>query len=378
MKVAMVAAGFTAEEADQLRRAMAAWRHAGHIERFHRKIIDGMLANGYEREFAERCFNQIRGFGEYGFPESHAASFALLVYASAGSSAIIPRPSAAPCSTASRWVSTSRPRLSATPASMASPSAPSMSISAIGIARWNRTIPHREPNKDANPPGVSAARPSGSGFRLIKGMRVRARRASRRIPPPTTDAFTFRRAFSSGNQSPGHRHRMPGHRRCFYFPPAQTPHRTLADDGPERRARSRFLRRKIRPRPFRRILPAMPLQQEVLTDYATAGLSLKQHPLVVLREELSRRKIITAAELIHENNGWVRVAGLVLVRQRPGTASGVVFITLEDETGVANLIVRPDIFAAFPQAAAHTSSRPTAASNAREKSSTSWSSVLRI
>ncbi len=83
MKVTMVAAGFSAEEADQLRRAMAAWRYSGHIERFQEKIINGMLDNGYTREFAERCFNQIKGFGEYGFPESHAASFALLVYASA-------------------------------------------------------------------------------------------------------------------------------------------------------------------------------------------------------------------------------------------------------------------------------------------------------
>jgi error-prone DNA polymerase len=111
-----------------------------------------------------------------------------------------------------------------------------------------------------------------------------------------------------------------------------------------------FAQEKSAPDRSGAILPAMPIQQEVLTDYATAGLSLKQHPLVVLREELSRRKIITAAELIHKNNGWVRVAGLVLVRQRPGTASGVVFITLEDETGVANLIVRPDIFARHPQA----------------------------
>jgi len=97
MKVAMVAAGFSADEADQLRRSMAAWRYSGHIERFQEKIINGMLANGYTREFAERCFNQIKGFGEYGFPESHAASFALLVYASAWIKRYHPRHSAARC-----------------------------------------------------------------------------------------------------------------------------------------------------------------------------------------------------------------------------------------------------------------------------------------
>ncbi len=119
MKLTMVAAGFRAEEADQLRRSMAAWRYNGRIEQFHRKIVDGMLANGYAQDFAEKCFSQIKGFGEYGFPESHAASFALLVYASAWIKRHHPAAFCCACSTASRWDFTSRPRSCAMRRSMA-------------------------------------------------------------------------------------------------------------------------------------------------------------------------------------------------------------------------------------------------------------------
>ena len=120
MQIAIVAAGFTPDEADKLRRAMATFRHTGTIHLFREKFIDGMVANGYEREFAERCFGQIEGFGEYGFPESHAASFALLVYVSSWIKRYYPEVSAPPSSTASPWASTPRPSSCATPASTAS------------------------------------------------------------------------------------------------------------------------------------------------------------------------------------------------------------------------------------------------------------------
>ncbi len=346
MKVAMVAAGFTAGEADQLRRAMAAWRYSGHIERFQRKIIDGMLANGYTREFAERCFNQIKGFGEYGFPESHAASFALLVYASAW----IKRhhPAAFCCA-----LLNSQPMGFYAPAQLVRDAKEhGVEVRAIDVnfSAWDCSLEDSESAARAGEekntwgrggPGVRL------GMRLIKGMRevhantivecrgrepflsVEHFQRVTKLPRSVIERLAEADAFGS----------LPRSRRvALWQTMALSNEAAPLFDGS-------FMDESVA------ALPVMPLKQEVMTDYATSGLSLKAHPVALVRGELVRRKIITSAKLKLLQKGWVRVAGIVLVRQHPGTAKGIVFVTLEDETGVVNLIIRPNIFDRYSRVA---------------------------
>jgi error-prone DNA polymerase len=367
MKVVMVAAGFSAADADRLRRAMAAWKKNGVLDTFRDKVVDGMLANGYAREFAEATFNQIRGFGLYGFPESHAASFALLVYASAWVKRHHP---AAFCAA----LLNSQPMGFYAPAQLvrdARDHGVDVRPVDVNASEWDCTLEgkrrsdaatqrRREGGKTAWGADGPAVR---LGFRQIKGMRKdHAERVARRrreggafstvaefhraarLPVAVLRHLAEADAFGSMGLS----------RREALWQVLKLKDETLSlfDDTPAPLPPPSLL-----PDEPAVSLPTMPLGQEVMTDYATAGLSLKRHPVAIVREELSKQRLITAAELMDEKRSphgrWVKVAGLVLIRQRPGTASGVVFVTLEDETGVANLILWPQTYEQYHAASRH-------------------------
>ena len=326
MKVAMVGAGFTAEEADQLRRAMAAFRRTGQVRLFHDKFIAGMTANGCDPAFAERCFQQIEGFGEYGFPESHAASFARLVYVSA-------------------WIKRHHPAIFAAALLNSQPMGFYAPAQIVRDAREHgvTVLP-----PDVNLSGWDCAVEGSSvlrlGLRLIKG-----------FTQAHADALVLSRAG-------GYRDPYDLWRRAR-LPVAALEKLARADAfrsvGLDRRA-ALWAVRALGDTPlplFARLdgpmaeepeapLPAMALGEHVVMDYTSLSLSLKAHPLALLRDGLPG---ITPAERLARTRDGRRLttAGLVLVRQRPGSAEGVVFITLEDETGVANLVVMPDAFETF-------------------------------
>jgi error-prone DNA polymerase len=334
MKIAIVAAGFTPTEADNLRRAMATFRHAGTIHSFQDKLVRGMVANGYEAEFAERCFKQIEGFGEYGFPESHAASFALLVYVSAWLKCHYPDVFAAA-------ILNSQPMGFYAPAQLVR-DAKDHGVEArpvdINHSDWDCTL---EPDNEAD--GVKYALRLGlrqiKGFSQIHADDLTAAREEtgrpfadpadlwRRARLPVGALETLSRADAYGSTGRTRRQALWAVRALG---PDELP--LFADlDGSSNEPETR--------------LPVMGLGEEVSHDYSALRLSLKKHPVALMRDRLATERVTTAEQLARTKDGArVTVAGLALVRQRPGTASGVIFITLEDETGVANLVVWPKIF----------------------------------
>ncbi len=321
MRLAIIAAGFTPEEANQLRRAMATFRHVGTIHSFGNKLVEGMVARGYEREFAERCFRQIEGFGTYGFPESHAASFALLVYVSA-------------------WLKCHHPARFACALLNSQPMGFYAPAQLVGDAR--------EHGAQIRPIDITASRWDCTmedpailrlGFRLISGFRQ-------------DWAEQIQAAQAAGSKDFGDLVRA-GIPRAAIVALAEAD--ALRGIGLDRRAglwQARgltdapplplFARMAHAPsaqahRPVE--LPAMPAPEQTIADYRTTGLSLKAHPLRFLRPALARDAIRSCAEAAGLTHGsLVRVAGLVLVRQRPGEGT-VVFCTLEDETGIANVVI---------------------------------------
>jgi error-prone DNA polymerase len=355
MRLAEVAAGFTPGEADQLRRAMGAWRKNGVIDQFRKKLIDGMLARGLTPEFAENLFNQIRGFGEYGFPESHAASFALLVYASAWLKHYYP---AAFCAA----LINSQPMGFYAPAQLVQ-DARNHGVCVLPVdvnaSDWECTLElsngegrrekggGRTQNSDASRPSPLPPRPSPFalppslrlGLRMINGFReddahrIMAVRGDR--PFTSVANFTKRTKFARAVVS-----RLA---RADAFGSLQQS---------RRQAMWEALSQEKKPRAMPLFdglvedddpplaLPAMPPEEEVFADYVTTGLSLKAHPVSFYRDQLAALGVTAAEDLIRgENNSHVRVAGIVLLRQRPGTAKGITFVTLEDETGTVNLVV---------------------------------------
>jgi len=343
MRVAMVAAGFSAEEADSLRRAMAAWRRGGAIDAFHQKIVDGMIKNGYTREFAEQCFHQIRGFGEYGFPESHAASFALLVYASAWIKRYYP---AAFCAA----LLNSQPMGFYAPAQIvrdAREHGVEVLPADVNYSEWDCTL-QRTTGAGCGGPAVRL------GLRMIRGLRTSD---ARRIVEARRRCGRF--------ASVRDLWRAAGLSRCTMRQLAEAD--ALGSLGLSRRqALWQAMSLPDEPLPlFETVkndeertppsgLPEMPLDGHVIMDYRTTGLSLRQHPVALVRPHLEAMGIASAAQVRQTAHGrWVRTAGLVLVRQRPATAGGIVFETLEDETGIVNLIIRPDVYERYRQAARH-------------------------
>ncbi len=324
MQLAVVAAGFTPGEADQLRRAMAAWRRPGVINEFRVRLLQGMRANGLSEEFAESVYRQIKGFGEYGFPESHAASFALLVYVSAWLKCHYP---AAFCAA----LINSQPMGFYAPAQLIrNAQEHGVEVRAIDVNRsaWDCTLED------------GALR---LGLRMVVGM-AKSQTALLEQSRPFESIDDVRRCGVSGAT-------VERLARADAFGSLQLDRRASLWES-LRPAATAPLFQDLEDSETPLSLPAMEGREEVFADYATTGLSLKAHPISFFRTQLNELQVATASRLATLADGaFVRVGGLVLVRQRPGTAKGITFVTLEDETGVANLIIRMDVWERFYEVA---------------------------
>ncbi|MBT3171244.1 MAG: error-prone DNA polymerase [Rhodospirillaceae bacterium] len=344
MKIAIVAAGFSPEEADKLRRAMATFRRSGLVHTFHDKMINGMVERGYEEDFAERCFRQIEGFGDYGFPESHAASFALLVYVSAWLKCHYPAVFAAA-------ILNSQPMGFYAPAQLVRDArAHGVEVLDVDVnaSAWDCTL---EASVQSH-----KGRALRLGFRKIKGFpevaaaQIVAARAGGyhsiadlRHRADLSKAVLERLARADALRSMGLTRRAAAWDIRALGDGALPLFAALGDGGEEG-----IHAKTQEPGVF---LPAMRLGEQVVEDYATLRMSLRCHPVQLLRPELAARGIVPAKELARlKPERRFSVAGLVLARQRPGTAKGVIFMTLEDETGVANLIVWANVFERFRRA----------------------------
>ena len=336
MRVAIECAGFTASEADQLRRAMATFKFTGGVSHFKDKLVGGMVERGYTAEFAEKTFSQLEGFGSYGFPESHAASFAMIAYASS-------------------WLKCHHPDvfcaalLNAQPMGFYAPAQIVRDAREHGVevlpvcvnaSRWDCTLEQTERE------GRFAIR---LGLRMVRGLANgdAARLVAQRGDAPFTGVDDlWRRA----GAPVGALTRLAeadafldglglGRRDALWAIKA------LRDDplplfaaGPDRTATPEVAEPEAG-------LPAMPEGQEVVEDYTHLEVTLRDHPLAFLRDELQSRHVMTCADgAAMRDRRLTRVAGLVLVRQKPGSAKGVMFITIEDETGVANLVIWPSLY----------------------------------
>ena len=327
MQLAMIAAGFTAGEADQLRRAMGAWGRKGELTRYQDKLTAGMLAQGYSTEFAEALGRQIQGFGSYGFPESHAASFALLVYISA-------------------WIKRFEPvaflcgLLNSQPMGFYGPSQLIQDARRHGVEVLPADAARSGWECDQEPSSFDPARPAARlGLCLVKGFNQEAAgriTAARQIRPFQSVDDLARRAALSATElqalaNAGALQSLAGHRHqaCWAAAGCQT--------VPE-------LLREI---PVPETMPSLPAPdetQEVIADYARLGFSLGRHPLSFIRGLLRAERFLSAAEIANcPDRKLARAAGIVTCRQRPGTAKGTMFITLEDETGWINVVVRPEL-----------------------------------
>ncbi len=357
MSIAIAGAGFTPDEADALRRAMAAWRRSGKIETFREKFLNGMRDNGYTQDFAARCFKQIEGFGEYGFPESHAFSFALLAYFSSWLKCHYP--AAFTCA-----LLNSQPMgfyASAQIIQDAQRHGVVVRPVDINVSHWDCTLEPADVPPDA-PQGVALR----LGMREVKGLKeedarsiVLFRRDGYRDPydvwqrngqrsstlVQTLEKLAKADAFASTAAEGSTFSR----RQALWAVKAlkQTPLPLFAAAGeglpPEGFQGGADAIFELPPP-----LPGLSLGEEVVEDYAALRLTLRRHPVAFLREQLNAQTVISAGELVNAPaETKVAVAGLSICRQRPGSAKGTVFITLEDETGVANLIVWPKTFEQF-------------------------------
>jgi error-prone DNA polymerase len=338
MRVAIECAGFTPGEADMLRKSMATFKFTGGVSSFKAKLIDGMVGKGYERAFAEQTFKQLEGFGSYGFPESHAASFALIAYASA-------------------WLKCWHPDvfcaalLNSQPMGFYAPAQIVRDAAAHGIeirpacvnaSRWDCTL---EPAADD---GCFAVR---LGLRMVRGLAnahasmIVATRADqpfacvdelwRRAGVPQAalvqlaEADAFRPAFGLARREALWAIKALRDEPLPLFAAASAREAEMVPEINEPAV----------------VLRPMTAGGEVVEDYRHIGLTLRSHPISFLREDLRRRRIVSCGEAMEARDGrWLEAAGIVLVRQRPGSAKGVMFITLEDETGIANLVVWAKVF----------------------------------
>ncbi len=354
MQIAITAAKFTPDEADGLRRAMATFRHTGNVHLFRDKFIDGMTTRGYERAFAENCFGQIEGFGEYGFPESHAASFALLVYASAWIKCRYPDIFCAA-------IVNSQPMGFYQPAQLVRDARQhdvEIRPADVNFSDWDCTL---EPSAPASGGGMGGGHAVRLGFRLIQGLnedelkKLIAARGNgfssieRLAAIAGISRFTIERlAEADAFRSLGldRRAALWAARRldAIGARPPRRPDAAAAEDALP--LLTPHLSDELFPEPSV-TLPAMALSEHVVEDYVATGLSLKEHPVRFFRERLTALGAKRNAELRSDEvrqDAVVTVAGLVLVRQRPGTAKGVIFMTIEDETDIANIIVWPKAF----------------------------------
>lgn len=322
MQVAILAAGFSPGEADQLRRAMAAWKRKGGLEKYYDRIVNGMLERGYERSFADNIFEQIKGFGEYGFPESHAASFALLVYASS-------------------WLKCHEPEaflaamLNSQPMGFYSPSQLVQDAKRHGVcvAPVDVTVSGWDSALERQP---FPARPRVRlGLSLLRGMRDGAAErieTARAVRQFSSVSDLARRAHLDRHDlqvlaGANALSSLAGNRReALWQSAAAVPDKDMLasaridDDTPE--------------------LGQPTEAEDLINDYKATGLTLGRHPLAMLRPVLREQRLMPAAKLNTYRDGRLaRACGMVTGRQRPGTAKGVMFVTLEDETGNVNVIV---------------------------------------
>lgn len=327
MKIAIVAAGFTPAEADELRRSMATFKAKGQVSKLQAKLISGMMANGYDQAYAERVFKQLEGFGSYGFPESHAASFAQLVYVSA-------------------WIKCHYPDvfacalLNSLPMGFYQPAQIIQDASKHGVrflpidvnhSQWNHQLVQRGPTYfDVR-----------LGFRLINGMQESeaACIVQHRVKPYSTVQDLMRIGLMSKS--------IQQLADADAFQSIQLVRReALWQSMVQDRPVGIFSEMEVPE--LKPVLPTMTLSEEVVADYAQTGISLKAHPLQFIRDKLERLHITTAVNLSQSKHGQsISVAGLVLVRQRPETAKGVWFVTLEDETGYMNLVLFKQVSTKF-------------------------------
>ncbi|WP_137895011.1 error-prone DNA polymerase [Ramlibacter sp. 2FC] len=332
MQISMLAAGFTASEADALRRAMAAWKRKGGVDKFRGPLIDGMLKNGYRREFAEAIFQQILGFGEYGFPESHAYSFALLAYASSWLKCHEPE-----CFLAA--LLDSQPMGFYPPAQLiqdARRHGVTVLPADVSHSDWDCTLAEGAAVSEVR----SAARPAVRlGLRLVGGLAEADARRIAQARAQAAFADTEDLALRAGLGSQALKalaaadalHSLSGHRR-----------QQVWDAAALRRAPALLREAPVQEAPL--ALQAAPEGEEILFDYAAMQLTLRRHPLALLRPRLSRMGLLSAGQLQDLPHGRrASACGLVTVRQRPQTAKGTVFVTLEDETGPLNVIVWPRV-----------------------------------
>ncbi len=352
MQIAIVAAGFSPPEADKLRRAMATFRRVGTIGQMKTKFIDGMIANGYAQDFAESCFRQIEGFGEYGFPESHAASFALLVYASSWIKCHYPDVFAAAL-------------LNSQPMGFYAPGEIVRDAQEHGVearppdvnhSDWDNSLEEGAPASSRLHPrhremkgDVRSTRALRLGFRQIDGLKEDE---LKRLVTARDRRFTSLRdvwlrgglglaAIERLAQADAFRSLGLDRREALWAT------RALNRVGGEEDL-PLFQRSALRADEPDVSLPALRIGEHVVEDYRTLRLSLKAHPAALLRDDLAARGVVEADRLsMMQNGAVVLTAGLVLVRQRPDTASGVIFMTLQDETNIANIIVWPAVFERF-------------------------------
>jgi error-prone DNA polymerase len=329
MKIAIVAADFTPTEADELRRSMATFKFKGMMSHFEKKLIEGMTRKGYSYEYSKRVFRQLEGFGSYGFPESHAVSFALLVYVSS-------------------WIKCYYPEIFATALLNSMP---------MGFYQPAQIIiDARKHGVEVRPVDINYSNWDNKleekcgkyfvvrlGFRQVKGLRedeikllIKERREGgyasiselreAGIGDATLEILSDADAFRSINHD---------RRKALWETTTKDHlHKALFKNGSSKNNYEENI-----------ALPEMTLSEHVAYDYATTSLSLKAHPVSFVREDLEKLRIVSAAQLENIKEGTlVKIAGLILVRQRPGTASGICFVTLEDETGTANLVVFAKLF----------------------------------
>jgi error-prone DNA polymerase len=325
MQLAIVAAGFTPGEADRLRRSMAAWRRKGGLQVFEQRLVDGMGARGYDESFARQIYQQILGFGEYGFPESHSASFALLVYVSS-------------------WLKHYEPAAFCAALLNAQPMGFYAPAQLVGDARRHGV--------DVRPPDVTISEWDCTledwsqrspalrlGLRLVQGLteagaaRIVAARSTQRFASVADIAHRARldKRDLAALADAGALSSLAGHRHAAVWDVAGF------ERMPALLAGAEF--DEVQPQ-----LPAPTEGQDIVADYRRLGLTLRRHPLALLRRQLHKRRLATADAVVRSPHGrLVRTAGIVIGRQRPDTASGVVFVTLEDETGAMNVIVWRDL-----------------------------------
>jgi len=353
MRIAMAAAEFSPEEANGLRRAMATFRNVGTMPKFEDRMVSRMIARGYDPEFAQSCFDQIKGFGSYGFPESHAAAFAQLVYVSAWLKCF--HPDAFACA-----LLNSQPMGFYAPAQIVGDARQNgVEVREIDVSHSfsQNTLEGQNGQYHAlrigfrQIDGFKCTDPDEEGWRRIQGKAKSEDWGEAIVAARLRQPFTSLEDFARETKLP---------KRVLILLADADAFRSLGLDRrsalwavrrlPDDESLPLFQSMAAREQPDEGSvsLPQMPLPEEVVADYQTIRLSLKGHPMEFLRATFTEERIVSCATVAHENDKRrVRCAGIVLVRQRPGSSKGVVFMTLEDETGIANIVVWPKVMEKF-------------------------------